>query len=375
MPPSTIEVLIVDDSALARRALELALEGVDGIRVLGSTADPFEAVEVIAERVPDVLLLDIEMPKMDGITFLRKIMQQRPIPTVICSSAAGPGTRSAMRALHAGAVEVLQKPQLAPSGFPDEVRSEIARAIRAAAASRLRPRHAVSVGRVRVSEANAGGEGGDASNRGTQDSELTRAVREHPSLVVIGASTGGTEALRVIASRLPREMPGIVVVQHMPPAFTRSFASWLDEHTPLKVREAEDGMAVEPGQLLIAPGGVHTLVEGAAHRFRVRLHDGPPVSRHRPSVNALFRSAAATSRDRTVAALLTGMGDDGADGLVELRRIGALTFAQDEESSVVFGMPREGIARGGAEAVVGLEQMAGALRDGVVRKALHSRRR
>ncbi len=342
-----IRVLIVDDSASVRQTLAGILASAPDIAVLGTAADPFIAARRIQEEVPDVIILDLEMPRMDGLTFLRKIMAQRPIPVIICSTLTEAGSRMLFEVLEAGAVEVLPKPRIDTRQFLTESSIRFCDAVRAAARARLRPRRAPS----RTVEAKL-----------TADAVMPpplpgRAVAETSRIICLGASTGGTEALRDVLEALPAQCPGIVIVQHMPERFTAAFAKRLDGLCAIAVKEAEDGDAVRPGQALIAPGGRHLLLQRSGGRYTVAVKDGPLVSRHRPSVDVLFRSAAQCAGGNALGILMTGMGDDGAAGLLEMRKAGALTLAQNEESCIVFGMPKEAIDRGAAVRIVPLERI------------------
>ncbi|MCM2254094.1 MAG: chemotaxis response regulator protein-glutamate methylesterase [Vicinamibacteria bacterium] len=341
-----LDVLVVDDSAVVRQALTAILNA-RGCAVT-TAPDPVFALEKIQRARPDVIVLDLEMPRMDGLTFLRKLMSQDPIPVVICSGLAGPGSEAALRALDEGAVEVVAKPSLAVREFLEESATLISDAVHAAARARLRgPRMAPMPVEPR--------HGADAVVRGA----TPHAIRTTTDKVIaIGASTGGTEALREILEALPPDAPGMVIVQHMPEVFTRAFADRLDGLCKVRVKEAADGDRVIPGRALIAPGNRHTLLVRSGALYAVQVKDGPLVSRHRPSVDVLFRSAAAAAGHNAVGAILTGMGDDGAEGLLEMKRAGAATVAQDEASCVVFGMPREAIERGAVDHVVPLPLVA-----------------
>jgi two-component system chemotaxis response regulator CheB len=343
-----IQVLIVDDSALVRRTLSEVLASDPEIEVLATAADPFVAAEKISEQLPDVITLDIEMPKMDGLTFLQKLMTQHPIPVVICSSLAEEGALSTLRALEYGAVDIITKPRLGSRQFLEESRQTLCEAVKAAASAHLRPR------RDRVVEPKL-----------TADSVLARAtgamVETTEKIIAIGASTGGTEALRVLLEALPADAPGIVIVQHMPEMFTRAFARRLDGLCEISVKEAEPNDSVLRGRALIAPGNHHMLLQRSGARYYVDIKDGPLVCRHRPSVDVLFRSAARYAGQNAVGVIMTGMGDDGANGLREMKEAGAVTIAQDEESCVVFGMPNEAIKKNAVDRVLPLGSIAGAV--------------
>ena len=342
-----IRVLIVDDSASVRQTLVNILEGAPDISVIGTAADPFIAARRIQEAVPDVILLDLELPRMDGLTFLRKIMAQRPIPVIVCSTLTEAGSRTLFDVLEAGAVDVVPKPRIDTRQFLVESSVRVCDAIRAAAKAKLRP------GRPEARR---------IEKKLTADAVLpapprNRAVGETDRIVCIGASTGGTEALRDVLEAMPPDCPGLVIVQHMPEHFTAAFARRLDGLCAIAVKEAENGDAVLPGQALIAPGGRHLLLQRTGNRYSVSVKDGPLVSRHRPSVDVLFRATARCAGANALGILMTGMGDDGAPGLLEMRHAGALTVAQDEDSCVVFGMPKEAIDRGAAAKIVPLDRI------------------
>ncbi|MBF0212482.1 MAG: chemotaxis response regulator protein-glutamate methylesterase [Magnetococcales bacterium] len=345
-----IRVLIVDDSASVRVTLSEILSSDPEIEVMATAADPYAAAAHIQNEVPDVITLDIEMPRMDGISFLRKLMAQRPLPVVMCSSLVEEGSQALMDALDAGAIEAILKPRLGSRQHLLDYRVRICEAVKAAAAAK------VGVRRGRASLT--------AQPKLTADAVLPppteRMVRATTEKVIcIGASTGGTEALRVVLEALPADAPGVVVVQHMPESFTTSFAKRLDGLCQVSVKEAEDGDMVLTGRVLIAPGNLHMLLHRSGSRYRVEVREGPLVSRHRPSVDVLFRSAARAAGPNAIGVILTGMGDDGAQGLLEMRQAGAQTLAEDESTCVVFGMPKEAIRRGAAQAVHPLEKIAG----------------
>ncbi len=344
-----IRVLIVDDSAVVRRTLSEVLSSDPAIEVIATAGDPFVAAERISEQVPDVITLDIEMPRMDGLTFLKKIMSQHPIPVVICSSLADEGAQSTFKALEYGAVEIVTKPRLGTKQFLEDSRVLLCEAVKAAASAKLRtlrPCHTVEP-------------------KLTADAILspaTHAMAETTEkVVVIGASTGGTEALKSVLEALPADTPGIVIVQHMPELFTRAFADRLDGLCNITVKEAATNDTVLRGRALIAPGNHHLLLKRSGARYFVEIKDGPLVCRHRPSVDVLFRSAARYAGRNAVGVILTGMGDDGARGMLEMKQAGAATIAQDEASCVVFGMPKEAIKLGGVDRILPLHAVAGAI--------------
>lgn len=347
-----IRVLVVDDSAVVRQTLEHVLNSDPRIEVMATAADPFIAAEKIAKELPDVITLDVEMPRMDGITFLQKIMGQHPIPVVICSSLSTYGSQTGLKALECGAVEVIQKPVVGTKQFLEESRIRICDAVRAAYVAKIKK---VSTPKAVEPKLNA-------------DAVISRPlagsramVETTEKVVVVGASTGGTEALRVFLEALPQDAPGIVIVQHMPEKFTSAFASRLDGICRISIKEAENNDTVVRGRALIAPGNRHTLLKRSGARYYTEVKDGPLVSRHRPSVDVLFRSAARYAGGNVVGVIMTGMGDDGAQGMHEMKQAGAYTIAQDEKTSVVFGMPQEAIKRGGVDKVLPLESIAGAV--------------
>ncbi len=349
MSTPKIRVLIVDDSAVVRQTLSDVLSSDPEIEIMGTAVDPFVAAERISEEVPDVITLDIEMPRMDGLTFLQKIMAQHPIPVVICSSLAEEGAQSALRAMEYGAVDIITKPRLGSKQFLEESRATICQVVKAAAAARVR-----SIQPRRVAEPKL-----------TADailSSATHAMAETTEKVVaIGASTGGTEALKTVLETLPADCPGIVIVQHMPELFTRAFADRLDTLCNITVKEAASNDTVIRGRALIAPGNHHLLLKRSGARYYVDIKEGPLVCRHRPSVDVLFRSAARYAGQNAVGVILTGMGDDGARGMLEMKQAGATTIAQDEATCVVFGMPNEAIKRDAVDKVLPLEAVAGAI--------------
>jgi two-component system, chemotaxis family, protein-glutamate methylesterase/glutaminase len=346
-----IRVLIVDDSASVRQALTRVLEADNEIEIIGVASDPFMAAKKIQEEIPDVITLDVEMPRMDGITFLRKLMSQHPIPVVMCSSLTEAGSETLMQALEAGAVDVILKPKIAAADHLEETGAMIRETVKGAAAARLGARRRLVPASTKI------------QGKLTADAVLPpptgRAMAKTTEMVVcVGASTGGTEALREFLVALPANTPGIVIVQHMPEKFTAAFANRLNGLCEVEVKEAENGDPVLRGHVLIAPGGRHMMLERQGARYCVAVKDGPLVSRHRPSVDVLFRSAARSAGSNAMGIIMTGMGDDGARGMEEMHKGGAFTVAQDEATSVVFGMPKEAIARGGVDRVVPLEQIA-----------------
>jgi two-component system, chemotaxis family, protein-glutamate methylesterase/glutaminase len=349
MSKSKIRVLIVDDSAVVRQTLSEVLSSDPDIEVIGTAGDPFVAAERISEEVPDVITLDIEMPRMDGLTFLKKIMSQHPIPVVICSILAEEGAQSALKALEYGAVEIIAKPRMGSKQFLEESRLTLCLAVKAAAGARLsslQPSPAVQP-------------------KLTADVILSAAthamVETTEKVVAIGASTGGTEALKILLEALPPDAPGIVIVQHMPELFTRAFADRLDGQCRITVKEAESNDTVLRGRALIAPGNHHLLLKRSGARYFVDIKEGPLVCRHRPSVDVLFRSAARYAGQNAVGVILTGMGDDGARGMLEMKQAGAKTIAQDEATCTVFGMPKEAIKRSAVDKILPLQAVAAAI--------------
>jgi two-component system chemotaxis response regulator CheB len=350
MSMKKIKVLIVDDSAVVRQTLTEILSGEPDIEVVATASDPYYAAERIEKDTPDVITLDIEMPRMDGLTFLQKIMSQHPIPVVICSSLAGSGTDSAFKALSYGAVSIITKPKIGTKQFLEESRITIADAVRGAAEANLKK--ITSSVMVDVAPKISA----DAVLPSMKKSVLTETTDK---VILVGASTGGTEALSSFLQALPHDVAGIVIVQHMPENFTRSFAERLDSLCRITVKEAKNGDSVLRGQALIAPGNFHTLLKRSGARYYVEVKEGPLVTRHRPSVDVLFRSGANYAGKNAVAVIMTGMGDDGAKGMKELKNNGAYTIAQDENSCVVFGMPKEAIKLGAIDTILPLDAIAG----------------
>ncbi|MBN9334150.1 chemotaxis response regulator protein-glutamate methylesterase [Devosia sp.] len=353
---SKIRVLIVDDSASVRTTLSEIIAADPDLEVMATAADPYVAVEKIRHEVPDVIFLDVEMPRMDGLTFLRKIMSQRPIPVVICSGVAQAGSDTLMQCLEAGAVDVVTKPRIDTAQFLQESRMRICDAAKAAAHAKLKGLKKAAPELKVEAKLTADAVLPPISDT-RRDSLIARMPVTEP-IIAIGASTGGTEALREVLEELPASSPAILIVQHMPEKFTGAFARRLDSTCAIEVKEAEDGDLVLAGRALIAPGNVHMQLVRNGSRYTVKIVEGPHVSRHRPSVDVLFRSTAQAAGRNALGMLLTGMGDDGARGLLEMRQMGSPTVAQDEESSVVFGMPKEAIQRGAAGRVLPLSRMA-----------------
>ena len=374
-----IKVLVVDDSAVVRQSLSAILEADPEIEVMGTAADPIIAVKKIMREVPDVITLDIEMPRMDGLTFLRKIMAQRPIPVVVISSLTTKGTEAAMKALEYGASEVIGKPSMNPDVFFQESHIMLCDAVKAAAMSKLRrikaddimekvnptrpapapqPVSRISTVRTTIPSASIS----NVQPKYTADAVLEKCsssdlVIPTEKIIAIGSSTGGTEAIRVLLRSMPEDMPGIAIVQHMPEGFTRSFSNSLDQISRLSVKEAENGDKLYKGRVLIAPGNKHMLIKRVGKEYFVEVKEGPLVNRHRPSVDVLFRSAARYAGSNAIGIILTGMGNDGAKGMKEMHDAGAHTIAQDEQSCVVYGMPKEAVKEGGVDDVVALDNI------------------
>jgi two-component system chemotaxis response regulator CheB len=351
-----IRVFLVDDSAVVRQVLQRTLMRDREIEVIGSASDPIFALSHMNNDWPDVIVLDVEMPRMDGITFLKKIMAERPTPVVICSTLTEKGAETTMQALAAGAVTTVTKPKVGLKSFLEDAASDIIQVVKAAARANVANLRTVSA---------------PAASRAQLNSKLNADVILAPSshaitrttehIVAIGTSTGGTQALEYLLTQLPSTAPGIVIVQHMPEKFTASFADRLNGLCEINVREAKNNDRVLPGQALIAPGGKHMLLKSSGAQYFVEVVDGPLVNRHRPSVDVLFRSVAKYAGKNALGVIMTGMGDDGAHGLKEMHDIGSPTVAQDEASCVVFGMPKEAIALGAADRVMPLSSIAAAI--------------
>jgi two-component system chemotaxis response regulator CheB len=351
-PLRRVQVMIVDDSAVVRQALSEVLNADPGIEVICAVADPLLAMERMKTRWPEVIVLDVEMPRMDGLTFLRKIMSERPTPVVICSTLTEAGAATTLEALAAGAVSIVTKPKLGLRRFIEDASADLAMAVKAAShanVNRLKP-SARSEPQLNVTP------------KFTADAILSpsgpKALQQTTErIIAIGTSTGGTQALEQVLTRLPRVSPGVAVVQHMPEKFTAAFASRLNSLCEIEVREAKHGDRLLPGLALIAPGGKHMMLKRSGAYYYMEVIDGPLVNRHRPSVDVLFRSTAKCAGANALGIIMTGMGDDGARGLKEMRDAGASTIAQDEASCVVFGMPKEAIRMGGAQRVLSLPDL------------------
>jgi len=352
-----IQVMIIDDSAVVRQTLSQVLSLENDITVLTTASDPYDAAEKLKNSVPDVIILDIEMPRMDGLTFLKKLMTQHPLPVIICSSKTEEGSQNVFQALQFGAVDIIQKPKVGTKEFIEESRVMICDAVRAAHLTKVKkishPMHTVAP-------------------KLTADVIMPMpahniSIDTTESVIVVGASTGGTEALKVFLESLPIDCPGVVIVQHMPEHFTAAFASRLNGLCAVNIKEAEDNDSVLRGRVLIAPGNKHILLKRAGARYFVEVRSGPLVCRHRPSVDVLFRSTARYAGKNAIGVIMTGMGDDGARGILEMKTAGAFTVAQDEASCVVFGMPKEAIKLGAIDKIMPLDNIA----DFVIKKTLN----
>ncbi len=348
---SKIKVLVVDDSALVRQTLVSILESDPNIEVVGVASDPYIAVERIKEVVPDVITLDIEMPRMDGLTFLKKLMSQHPIPVIVISTLTEKGTDSALLALEYGAVEVIAKPKVNTKQLLEQSKIELCDKVKAAAQVTVRKRTVSARGEEPAQKLSA-----DAVMAKRTVSSMVQTTE---TVIAVGASTGGTEALKVFLEGIPADSPGIVIVQHMPALFTQQFAKRLNDICKITIKEAETGDKVLRGHALIAPGGKHMVLKRSGAIYHVEVIDGPLVNRHRPSVDVLFRSVSRYAGKNALGVILTGMGDDGAKGMLEMKEAGAYTIAQDEKSCVVFGMPKEAIKLNAAEIVLPLTEIAG----------------
>ncbi len=345
-----IKVLVVDDSAVVRQVVSEVLARDPSIEVMGAVADPIFAMERMHKAWPDVIVLDVEMPRMDGITFLHKLMAERPTPVVVCSTLTEQGAATTLQALAAGAVGIITKAKIGVRQFLQDASGNLIDAVKAAAHANVQclQRHAGPAVRV--------------PPKVSADVILSAAtqamVQTTERLVAIGTSTGGTQALEAILTALPRVSPGLVIVQHMPEKFTAAFAARLDSLCAIEVREAQSNDRVVPGRALIAPGGRHMVLKRSGAQYHVEVVDGPLVSRHRPSVDVLFRSVAKYAGKNALGIIMTGMGDDGATGLLDMRKAGASTLAQDEKTSVVYGMPKEAVKRGAVGKTVPLGAIA-----------------
>jgi two-component system, chemotaxis family, protein-glutamate methylesterase/glutaminase len=346
-----INVVVVDDSALVRQVLTEIIKTDNELNLLYTASDPLFALDKMKTQWPDVIILDVEMPRMDGITFLKKIMQERPTPIIICSTLTFENSETTMEALSSGAVEIITKPQVGLKNFLTDSANRLLDAIKAASSSNLsqvskyaKANHTKSVIIPSTNEPQK------PRPTGTQ-------LNTTDKIVAIGTSTGGTIALEFILTKLAPSCPGIVIVQHMPEKFTKAFADRLNSISSIEIKEAQNGDRVTPGKALIAPGNFHMALKRSGAQYFVEIQDGPLVSRHRPSVDVLFRSVAKNAGKNAIGIIMTGMGDDGASGIKEMKDVGIFTYAQNEESCVVFGMPKEAIKRGGINKIVDLNEI------------------
>jgi len=375
-----IKVLIVDDSAIVRQVLTMILSEDAEIEVIGVAADPYFAMSKMQKDIPDVITLDIEMPRMDGLTFLKKLMSEHPIPVVIISSLTQNGVQLGLRAIELGAVEIINKPNLSSTESIEEAKIKIVDIVKAAARAKLKntvtkspqiqtiSKPTITVPPKIITKPSDKSSISDTTKqlyvapKLTADVILpyikTQTVKKTDTVIVVGASTGGTEALREFLIKQPANCPGIAIVQHMPENFTRSFAERLDQICTISVKEASDGDQIMRGRALIAPGSHHILLKRAGDKYFIEINSGPLVNRHRPSVDILFRSAAMCAGKNALGIIMTGMGDDGARGMFELKDSRAITVAQDEKSCIVFGMPKEAIRLGGVDYILPLNQIA-----------------
>jgi len=345
-----LNILVVDDSAVVREVMAAVLSQEPGFNVMVA-GDPFIAMGKMKNLRPDVIILDLEMPRMDGLTFLRKIIREDPLPVIICSALTGPDTNIGLQALEEGAVDVVTKPRLGVREFLHESAIVLIDAVRAAARS---------TGRKSLRPTPSATSPFNLETRLNEPSAVSLRITSD-KVVAIGASTGGTEALRTVLESMPPDAPGLVVVQHMPEGFTAAFAQRLNQICRIEVKEAANGDRITSGRALIAPGNLHVTVRRNGAQYVAEVADGPLVSRHRPSVDVLFRSVAQSAGVNAVGVIMTGMGSDGADGLLEMKHAGAYTLAQDEASCVVFGMPKEAIERGAVDRVVNISGIATAI--------------
>lgn len=350
---SKIRVLTVDDSALMRQVLAQLLSKDRDIEVIGSAPDPFIAREKIKALNPDVLTLDVEMPKMDGLTFLEKLMAGHPMPVVMVSSLTEAGCQTTLRALELGAVDFITKPKIDLREGMEEVAQDLIAKIKAAAVAKVGSRRPGTIGN--------GASGASSLASRLLPPVASAMIKTTDTIIAIGASTGGTEALRAVLEVLPPNTPPIIVTQHMPERFTKTLADRLNQLCRISVKEAEDGDSVLPGHALIAPGSYHMTLVRSGARYSVRLNQDPPVNRHRPSVDVMFDSVARYAGANTIGVILTGMGGDGAKGMLAMKQAGAYTIAQDEASCVVFGMPKEAIKLGGVDKILPLDDIPAAM--------------
>ncbi len=344
-----VKVFIVDDSAVVRQVLTEQLNAITGITVIGSARDPIFAQKLMEKAWPDVIVLDIEMPRMDGITFLRQLMHEHPTPVIICSTLTERGAEVTMQAMNAGAVDIIAKPKVGLRQFLEDSKTLLGDAIKGAAHARM--------DRMGASRRATPATPKLTAESVVVDRSFKPLAATTDRVVAIGTSTGGTQALEYVLTRLPRTAPGMVIVQHMPGQFTAAFAARLNTLCEIEVREAKNGDRVIAGLALIAPGTDHMLLRRSGAQYRVEVKGGPLVSRHRPSVDVLFRSTAQSAGPNAIGIIMTGMGDDGAHGMLEMHDAGALTIAQDEQTCIVYGMPKEAVKLGGVDGIVGLPQI------------------
>lgn len=347
---ATIRVFLVDDSAVVRRALSDVLTADPRFEIVAAVGDPYAAAEKLRSVVPDVIVLDVEMPRMDGMTFLKKLMAQHPIPVVICSSLVSEKSETYLAAMAAGAVDVIAKPELGVKQFLEEAGSHIREVVRSAARAKVSHISASNIVTPKLS----------ADAMLAPPKATGAMLRTTDKIIAIGASTGGTEALRVVLEQMPQDCPPIVIVQHMPESFTAAFAKRLDGCCAISVAEARNGDRLLRGHALIAPGNRHTMLARSGAQYHVEVRDGPLVSRHKPSVDVLFRSVARYAGSNAVGVIMTGMGDDGAKGLKEMRDLGASTLGQNEATCIVYGMPKEAMVAGAVEQELPLDKLTAA---------------
>lgn len=340
-----IKILIIDDSAVVRATLSDIFKSDPDLEVIGCVADPFLAAEKIAKQVPDVITLDIEMPKMDGLTFLKKLMSQYPIPVIVLSTLTAKGSDTALKALELGALEVLEKPKISTKANLEDSTKRYCEIIKNVAGAKVKKISTLNISPKLTA---------DAVIKKVGNTNLTTTTDK---IIAVGASTGGTEALKEFLLEIPVDSPGIIIVQHMPELFTKQFAQRLDSLCKIVVKEAENGENILHGHAYIAPGNKHMMLKRSGARYYIEIKDGPLVSRHKPSVDVLFRSVATYAGQNAIGVILTGMGDDGARGMLEMKNAGAYNIAQDEHSCVVFGMPKEAIKHGGVDLIAPLNKI------------------
>ena len=352
-----IKVMVVDDSAVIRQVFTKIIQSDSQLELVAAVNDPIVALNRMKVTMPDVIVLDVEMPKMDGLTFLKLIMKDNPLPVVMCSTLTEKGSKTTMQAIADGAVDFITKPKIGVRGFLEESSATLLDTIKSAARA--------NVGKLKQnSSLIKGGEKVDAilsKNEALLKTSNSAMARTTDRIVAIGTSTGGTQALELVLSQLPKDVPGMVIVQHMPEKFTAAFADRLNSICQISVKEAKNGDRVLQGQALIAPGNYHMQLNRSGARYFVDIKDGPPVSRHRPSVDVLFRSTAKIAGKNAVGIIMTGMGSDGASGMLEMHKSGAYTIAQDEASSVVYGMPNEAVKSGGVDKIISLGEIPAAI--------------